>query len=56
MQTDTFESELGKKLVFVARWSRQGDEKRILIVPLEFHASLEKMKNPLRVTVEEIID
>lgn len=56
MQTDTFEFELGKKLTFVARWSRQGDEKRILIVPIEHHDSIEKMKNPLKVTVEEIIE
>ena len=56
MQTDTFEFELVKKLEFVAKWSRQGDEKRILIVPIQHHASIEKMKNPLKVTVEEIID
>jgi hypothetical protein len=56
MQKDTFEFELGKKMTFVAKWSRQGEEKRILIVPIEFHTAIEKMKNPLKVTVEEIIE
>ena len=45
-----------KKLTFVAKWSRQGEEKRILIVPIEHHAAIEKMKNPLKVTVEEIVE
>jgi hypothetical protein len=47
---------LGKKLTFVAKWNKQGEENRILIVPIEHHASIEKMKNPLKVTVEEIIE
>ena len=56
MQTDTFESEMVKKITFVAKWSKQGDEKRIIIVPRESHLDIEKMKNPLKVTIEEVIE
>lgn len=46
---------MGKKTTFVAPWAKQGD-KRIIIVPKNLHASIEKFKNPLKVTVEEILD
>ena len=49
------ETEMGKKTNFVAPWASQGD-KRIIIIPKHLHASIEKFKNPLKVTVEEILD
>ncbi len=39
----------------VARYHNQGD-KMIIIIPKEFHGSIQKMKNPLKVTVEDIIE
>jgi len=54
MQTDTLEYELGKRMEFVTKWSKQGD-KRILIIPTEHHGTIEKMKRDLKVTVEEIL-
>jgi hypothetical protein len=49
------ETEMGKKTNFVAPWASQGD-KRIIIIPKHLHASIEKFKNPLKITVEEILD
>ncbi|MDR4510140.1 MAG: hypothetical protein MRJ93_00345 [Nitrososphaeraceae archaeon] len=46
---------MGKKMVFVAKYSPQGD-KIIIIVPKVEHSSIQKLKNPLKVTVEEIVD
>jgi hypothetical protein len=47
--------EMGKKMIFVAKYSPQGD-KIIIIVPKVEHASIQKLKNPLKVTVEEIVE
>ncbi len=47
--------EMGKKMTFVAKYSPQGN-KVIIIVPKEFHDAISKLKNPLKVMVEEIID
>jgi hypothetical protein len=46
---------MGKKMAFVGKYSPQGD-KIIIIVPKAQHDSIQKLKNPLKVTVEEIID
>ncbi len=55
MPRGTLDIEMAKKMTFVARWHNQGD-KRIIIIPKEFHGPIEKMKNPLKVTVEDIIE
>jgi len=47
--------EMGKKMTFVAKYSPQGN-KVIIIVPKVEHDSISKLKNPLKVTVEEIVD
>jgi hypothetical protein len=47
--------EMGKKMTFVAKYSPQGN-KVIIIVPKEHHDAISKLKNPLKVLVEEIID
>ena len=47
--------EMGKKMTFVAKFSPQGN-KIIIIVPKEHHATIQKMKNPLKITAEEIIE
>ena len=44
-----------KKMSFVAKYSPQGN-KVIIIVPKEHHAAISKLKNPLKVMVEEIIE
>ena len=44
-----------RKMSFVARYSPQGD-KVIIIVPKLDHDSIRKFKNPLKVTIEEIIE
>lgn len=46
---------LGKKDSFVAKHSKLGD-KWIIIIPKEHHELVKNMNNPLKVTVEEIID
>jgi hypothetical protein len=40
---------------FVAKYSPQGN-KVIIIVPKEHHNAISKFKNPLHITVEEIIE
>jgi hypothetical protein len=47
--------EMGKKMIFVAKYSPQGD-KIIIIVPKVHHDSIQKLQNPLKVTVEEIVE
>lgn len=47
--------DLGKNMTFVAKFSPQGN-KVIIIVPKEHHSAIKKLKNPLKVTVEEIIE
>jgi hypothetical protein len=42
-------------MTFVAKYSPQGN-KVIIIVPKVEHDSISKLKNPLKVTVEEIVD
>jgi hypothetical protein len=44
-----------KKIEIVAKYSQQGD-KIIIIVPKAFHETINKFKNPLRVTIEEILE
>jgi len=44
-----------KKMAFVAKYSPQGD-KVIVIVPKQHHEAIKKLKNPLHVTVEEILE
>lgn len=44
-----------KKLEFVAKHIQQGD-KVIMIVPKEYHNSIMKLKNPMHVIVEEILE
>jgi hypothetical protein len=55
MRMDMLETELGKKITFVAKYGRMGD-KVILIVPKEYHVQIQKMKNPLKITAEEILE
>jgi len=56
MQKNTIDLDLTKKkMEFVAKYSPQGD-KVIVIVPKEHHDSIKKLKNPLHVMVEEIIE
>jgi len=43
------------KMEFVAKYSPQGN-KMIIIVPKEHHDSIKKLKNPLHVLIEEIIE
>ena len=47
--------EMGKKMTFVAKYSHQGN-KIIIIVPKVEHDSIQKLKNPLKITVEEIVE
>ena len=47
--------EMGKKTSFVAKYSPQG-EKIIIIVPKTAHDSIKKLKNPLKIVAEEILD
>lgn len=47
--------EMGKNMTFVAKHSPQGN-KIIIIVPKEHHSAIKKLKNPLKVTVDEIIE
>ena len=47
--------EMGKKMTFVAKYSPQGN-KVIIIVPKVEHNSIQKLKNPLKITVEEIVE
>ena len=44
-----------KKMSFVVKYSPQGN-KVIIIVPKEHHSAISKLKNPLKVMVEEIIE
>jgi hypothetical protein len=46
---------MGKNMTLVAKHSPQGN-KIIIIVPKEHHPAIRKLKNPLKVTVEEIIE
>jgi len=47
--------DMGKKMTFVAKRSPQGN-KVIIIVPKVEHDKINKLNNPLKVTVEEIVD
>jgi hypothetical protein len=47
--------EMGKKKTFVAKYSPQGN-KVIIIVPKVEHEAVYKFKNPLKVTIEEIVE
>lgn len=49
--------ELDKEISrgFVAPISKQG-KLRLIIVPKSFHKSIMKFKNPLKVTIEEIVE
>ena len=47
--------DMVKSMSFVAKYSPQGN-KMIIIVPKEYHSSISKLKNPLKVFVEEIIE
>ena len=49
------EKQMGKNMTFVAKHSPIGN-KIIIIVPKEHHPTIRKLKNPLNVTVEEIIE
>ncbi len=55
MRMDMLETEMGKKISFVAKYGPMGD-KVIIIVPKEYHGQIQKMKNPLKITAEEILD
>ena len=55
MREHTIETEMGKKATFVGNQSSQGD-KIIIIVPKEYHEVVKKVKNPLKVTIEEILE
>jgi hypothetical protein len=46
---------MGKKMTFVAKYSPQGN-KMIIIVPKIHHQEIRKLKNPLKILVEEIIE
>jgi hypothetical protein len=54
MQKNTLDL-VKKKMEFVAKYSPQGN-KVIIIVPKEHHPAINKLKNPLHVTVEEILE
>jgi hypothetical protein len=47
--------QLGKKMTFVAKYSPQGN-KVIIIVPKQHHNDIKKMKNPLKIIAEEIVE
>jgi hypothetical protein len=49
------EKKMGKNMTFVAKHSQQGN-KIIIVVPKEHHPTIRKLKNPLKVTVEEIVE
>jgi len=53
--TRGIDRQLGNKASFVGNKSTQGD-KIIIIVPKEYHDVVKKVKNPLKVTIEEILD
>jgi len=55
MPKTTLDTEMGKSMTFVAKYSPQGN-KMIIIVPKEHHAVIKKLRNPLKVIVEEIIE
>ncbi len=55
MQKHTTDTEMGNKATFVANQSTQGD-KIIIIVPKEYHDLVRKVKNPLKITIEEILE
>lgn len=44
-----------KKMEFVAKYSEQGD-KVIIIVPKQYHDLIRKLKNPLLINAEEILE
>ena len=44
-----------KKMEFVAKYSPQGN-KVIIIVPKPHHTAISKLKNPLHITIEEILE
>jgi hypothetical protein len=46
---------MAKKDNFVAKHSKLGD-KWIIIIPKEHHETIKKMKNPLKVVVEEVFE
>jgi hypothetical protein len=46
---------VGKKMTFIAKYDPQGNEV-ITILTMEYHNQLAKLKNKLKVIIEEIID
>ncbi len=52
MREHTIDTEMGNKTSFVGNQSSQGD-KIIIIVPKEYHDTVRKVKNPLKVTIED---
>jgi hypothetical protein len=55
MLKSTLDVEMGKSMTFVAKYSPQGN-KMIIIVPKEHHTAIKKLRNPLKIIVEEIIE
>lgn len=55
MPKATLGLDMGKRMTFVAKHSTQGN-KVIIIVPKEHHNTIQKLKNPLKIIAEEIID
>jgi hypothetical protein len=49
------ETRLKRKMAFVAKHAHQGPRRIIIIVPKEHMDSVNKLRNPMLVTVEEII-
>jgi len=54
MPKNTFEL-VKKTMKFVAKYSPQGN-KVIIIVPKSYHDAIKKLKNPLHITAEEILE
>lgn len=44
-----------RKMVLVANYSPQGD-KVIIIIPKHYHDTIKKLRNPLHITLEEILE
>jgi hypothetical protein len=44
-----------KKMELVANYSPQGD-KVIIIIPKQYHETIKKLRNPLKILVEEILE
>jgi len=49
------ETRQKKRMEFVAKHVHQGRDRIIIVIPKEHHDSISKLRNPMLVTVEEIL-